>query len=73
MIAACDQTPTETSPDLSPDAAATKTGAVTIDLGTDLGILNYAYALEQLEAAFYIQVVNNLLRRREQRGGAPPS
>lgn len=60
LIAACDRTPTETSPELSPDAAATKTGDVTIDLGTDLGILNFAYALEQLEAAFYIQVVNNL-------------
>jgi hypothetical protein len=31
---------------------------VTVDLGTgDTGILNYAYALEQLEAAFYTQVV----------------
>lgn len=29
-----------------------------VDLGSgDTGILNYAYALEQLEAAFYIQVV----------------
>jgi secreted PhoX family phosphatase len=29
-----------------------------IDLGSgDTGVLNYAYALEQLEAAFYIQVV----------------
>lgn len=29
-----------------------------IDLGSgDIGILNYAYALEQLEAAFYLQVV----------------
>jgi hypothetical protein len=28
-------------------------GAVTIDLTTDTGVLNYAYALEQLEAAFY--------------------
>lgn len=33
------------------------TGDGTIDLGTgDVGILNYAYALEQLEAAFYTQV-----------------
>jgi len=32
--------------------------AGSIDLGSgDIGILNYAYALEQLEAAFYIQVV----------------
>ncbi|AMJ65378.1 ferritin-like domain-containing protein [Hymenobacter sp. PAMC 26628] len=31
-----------------------------IDVGTgDIGILNYAYALEQLEAAFYTQVVAN--------------
>jgi len=30
-----------------------------IDLGSgDVGILNYAYALEQLEAAFYIQVMS---------------
>ena len=29
-----------------------------IDIGSgDIGILNYAYALEQLEAAFYIQVI----------------
>lgn len=32
--------------------------AGSIDLGSgDIGILNYAYALEQLEAAFYTQVV----------------
>lgn len=31
----------------------------TFDLGTgDVGVLNYAYALEQLEAAFYTNVVN---------------
>lgn len=31
-----------------------------INLGSgDIGILNYAYALEQLEAAFYIQVANS--------------
>lgn len=30
----------------------------TVDLGTgDVGILNYAYALEQLEAAFYTKVI----------------
>ena len=30
------------------------------DLGSgDVGILNYAYALEQLEAAFYIMVINS--------------
>lgn len=32
--------------------------AGTVDLGTgDIGVLNYAYALEQLEAAFYAQVI----------------
>ena len=33
------------------------TGA-TLDFKTDVGVLNYAYALEQLEAAFYIQVAS---------------
>ena len=32
----------------------------TVNLGSgDIGILNYAYALEQLEAAFYIQVASS--------------
>lgn len=32
--------------------------AVSVDLGSgDIGVLNYAYALEQLEAAFYTQVL----------------
>jgi hypothetical protein len=33
---------------------------VTLDFKDDFGVLNYAYALEQLEAAFYIQVAANL-------------
>lgn len=32
-------------------------GSAALDLSTDFGILNYAYALEQLEAAFYTGVV----------------
>lgn len=32
---------------------------VVIDFSTDFGVLNYAYALEQLEAAFYASVVAN--------------
>jgi hypothetical protein len=32
---------------------------VTLDLATDAGILNYAYALEQLEAAFYTRAVSS--------------
>ncbi|MBD2714570.1 ferritin-like domain-containing protein [Microvirga sp. STR05] len=32
----------------------------TVSLGSgDVGVLNYAYALEQLEAAFYAQVISN--------------
>ncbi len=34
--------------------------AVVLDFSNDFGVLNYAYALEQLEAAFYEQVVDNL-------------
>ena len=33
--------------------------AVSLNLSTDTGILNYAYALEQLEAAFYTAVVGS--------------
>ena len=35
-----------------------RTRLAAVDLGSgDTGVLNYAYALEQLEAAFYTQVV----------------
>src|SRR5664279_3057240 len=35
-----------------------RTGADGVDLGSgNTGILNYAYALEQLEAAFYVKVI----------------
>ena len=34
-------------------------GGVTLDFKDDFGVLNFAYALEQLEAAFYIQVASN--------------
>jgi PKD repeat protein len=33
-------------------------GPVPLNLDTDLGVLNYAYALEQLEAAFYARVLD---------------
>ena len=41
------------------DDSVSPTGgtALTLNLSNDTGILNYAYALEQLEAAFYTQVV----------------
>jgi len=37
----------------------TMNGGATLDFKDDVGVLNYAYALEQLEAAFYIQVANS--------------
>lgn len=41
-------------PDMDPDP-----GSGMVSLGTgDVGVLNYAYALEQLEAAFYIAAVD---------------
>ncbi|WP_439559734.1 ferritin-like domain-containing protein [Dyadobacter sp.] len=40
------------------DPNPTNPGGDTVDLGSgDVGVLNYAYALEQLEAAFYSQVI----------------
>lgn len=44
--------------DQPPTTPTTPGGATAVNLGSgDVGILNYAYALEQLEAAFYTQVV----------------
>lgn len=44
------------------DGDDTITDPNTVDLGSgDTGILNYAYALEQLEAAFYAEVVSKSL------------
>ncbi|QDM24187.1 ferritin-like domain-containing protein [Tardiphaga sp. vice154] len=43
-------------PGLKLAEAFAQTGAVDLG-GGDVGVLNYAYALEQLEAAFYTQVV----------------
>lgn len=34
-------------------------GSITLDFSSDIDVLNYAYALEQLEAAFYVNVVAN--------------
>jgi len=46
--------------DPEPTPSPTPSGD-TVDLGSnDIGVLNYAYALEQLEAAFYIKVVDSL-------------
>ncbi|MEO5903781.1 MAG: ferritin-like domain-containing protein [Gemmatimonadaceae bacterium] len=42
------------------DITAPPTDTVVIDLSKDAGVLNYAYALEQLEAAFYSRVVSGI-------------
>ena len=34
-------------------------GSITLNFATDIDVLNYAYALEQLEAAFYVTAVGN--------------
>lgn len=47
MFSACDDDPT----------GPTTTGPVALNLSNDTGILNYAYALEQLEAGFYTAVL----------------
>jgi hypothetical protein len=54
-LAACSDAavPTAAAP-----AASTPSGAaITIDLNTDIGVLNFAYAIEQLAASFYTLVL----------------
>ncbi len=51
IIAGCKKDDSDPAPVTDPNA---------VNLGSgDIGVLNYAYALEQLEAAFYTSVVNN--------------
>ena len=63
-LAACGVDPTRvtgagTEPALAGAGTAASGTKVTIDFSSDIGVLNYAYALEQLEAAFYAQVLAN--------------
>jgi len=46
-------------PMTAPGSTTGGSGAVQLDLSNDFGILNYAYALEQLEAAFYTAVAGS--------------
>ena len=56
-VAACgEQTLSTASAALAPRRVLA-TPTIVLDFSNDVGVLNYAYALEQLEAAFYIQVV----------------
>ena len=62
-VAACEDTEVRTITEVVTDTVApppVTPAAVTLDFSDDFGVLNYAYALEQLEAAFYIQVASNL-------------
>lgn len=52
LLSACDDDDDPMDPDPDPEP-----GTVTLNFANDFGVLNYAYALEQLEAAFYIAVV----------------
>ena len=57
-VAACgEQTLSTASAALAPRSDVLATPSIVLDFSNDVGVLNYAYALEQLEAAFYIQVV----------------
>lgn len=50
LLAACSDA---YNPIIGPNPSA----GVTLDFSSDVGVLNFAYALEQLEAAFYIKVI----------------
>lgn len=66
FLAACGGGATPTAPSRSLVSGASgllqargAAAGVTLDFSTDYGVLNYAYALEQLEAAFYTEVKNS--------------
>lgn len=56
VFGACDFNEDYTGPSFGPDGT-TGTGPVSLNLSNDTGILNYAFALEQLEAGFYSAVL----------------
>ena len=47
------------APGAGPSSATVSGPNITLDFSSDIDVLNYAYALEQLEAAFYTTVVAN--------------
>ncbi len=57
LLAGCKAGSTDfLAPQTASFATVTADG-ITLDFSTDTDVLNYAYALEQLEAAFYVQVL----------------
>ena len=58
-LAGCSADGSFFEPAASSRAVVGSDGSITLDFSSDIDVLNYAYALEQLEAAFYIAVVTN--------------
>jgi len=61
-LAACADGPSGVVAPVAPGAptqAIVNGNNITLDFSTDVDVLNYAFALEQLEAAFYTQVVTH--------------
>jgi rubrerythrin len=58
FLTGCKSELSQLSDDVAADTRSARRHSTMIDLGTgDIGVLNYAYLLEQLEAAFYIKAV----------------
>jgi hypothetical protein len=58
LLSSCDDDDDDTKPSLPTGNSMTTDGAISLGSG-DVGVLNYAYALEQLEAHFYAQAAAN--------------
>ena len=59
ILAGCTQGGIDLMSPLTASRAVVNSGGITLDFSMDIDVLNYAYALEQLEAAFYVTVVTN--------------
>jgi hypothetical protein len=60
LLTGCNPEMIESSTDVVSNPAGARTAATNVDLGSgDIAVLNYAYLLEQLEAAFYTQAASS--------------